>query len=132
MPAPGAMLPPFDLHRPASLDEATGLLARLGPGAEVYAGGTELLLVLRSGLADVRHLVDLKPIPGLAEIRRHGDALRIGAVATHAGVAASPEVAAVSPALVAAAAHLGNPRVRSTGTLGGNLCFAEPHGDPGT
>jgi aerobic carbon-monoxide dehydrogenase medium subunit len=132
MPAPGATLPPFELHRPATLDDAVDLLVRLGPEAHVYAGGTELLLVLRSRLADARHLVDVKQLPGLDGIGRGGDLLRIGATATHARVGASPEVAASAPALARAASLLGNVRVRSTGTLGGNLCFAEPHGDPGT
>lgn len=134
MPAPGATLPPFELHRPTGLAEASELLASLGPEAQVYAGGTELLLLVRAGLADARHLVDVKRLPGLGGIVRSDpdDVLRIGATTTHARVARSPDVAAVAPALVAAESALGNVRVRTTGTLGGNLCFAEPHGDPGT
>lgn len=131
MPAPGATLPPFDLHRPERVDEACALLARLGPEAQVYAGGTELLLVLRSGLGDARHLVDVKRLPGMRSIWRADGMLRIGATATHARVARSADVAALAPALVEAESGLGNVRVRSTGTLGGNLCFGEPHGDPG-
>jgi carbon-monoxide dehydrogenase medium subunit len=134
MPAPGATLPPFELHRPAQLSEAVALLERLGPEAHVYAGGTELLLVLRSGLSDARHLVDVKRLPGLGEIgRSDGEGvLRIGATATHARISRSPEVAALAPALVEAERRLGNVRVRTTGTLGGNLCFGEPHSDPAT
>lgn len=132
MPAPGAILPPFDLHRPERLADACALLARLGPEAQVYAGGTELLLVLRSGLGDARHLVDVKRLPGMGSLWRADGTLRIGATATHARVARSAEVAALAPALVEAESALGNVRVRSTGTLGGNLCFGEPHGDPGT
>jgi aerobic carbon-monoxide dehydrogenase medium subunit len=100
----------------------------------VYAGGTELLLVLRAGVAQARHLVDIKRIPGLTSIwtsARDG-AVRIGGSVPHARVALSPEVAEWAPALVEAERDVGNVRVRSTGTLGGNLCFAEPHGDPGT
>jgi carbon-monoxide dehydrogenase medium subunit len=129
--APGATLPPFELHRPARLADACRLLAELGPDAHVYAGGTELLLVLRAGLADAAHLIDVKRLPGMSSVRRADEALRIGAAATHARVAAAAEVADAAPALVEAERRLGNVRVRSTGTLGGNLCFGEPHGDPG-
>jgi carbon-monoxide dehydrogenase medium subunit len=130
--APGATLPPFELHRPTRLGEACRLLSEHGSEAQVYAGGTELLLVLRAGFADVRRLVDVKRIAGMTSIWRADGVLRIGGAGAHARVAASPEVAEVAPALVEAARRLGNPRVRSTGTLGGNLCFAEPHGDPAT
>jgi carbon-monoxide dehydrogenase medium subunit len=130
--APGATLPPFELHRPARLGEACRLLAEHGPGAQVYAGGTELLLVLRAGFGDVRRLVDVKRIAGMTSIWRSDGVLRIGAAAAHARVAASPELADIAPAVVEAERRLGNPRVRSTGTLGGNLCFGDPHGDPAT
>ncbi|HET8529138.1 MAG TPA: FAD binding domain-containing protein [Gaiellaceae bacterium] len=132
MSAPGATLPPFELHRPARLLEACRLLAEHGSEAQVYAGGTELLLVLRAGLADARHLVDVKRLAGLTSVWRTADSVRIGGAVAHARVAAAAEVGAVAPALVEAESRLGNVRVRSTGTLGGNLCFAEPHGDPAT
>jgi carbon-monoxide dehydrogenase medium subunit len=130
--APGATLPPFELHRPARLRDACRLLAEHGPDAQVYAGGTELLLVLRAGLADVRHLVDVKRLAGLTSVWRTSGAVRVGGAVTHARVAAAADVSAAAPALVEAEGRLGNVRVRSTGTLGGNLCFAEPHGDPAT
>jgi len=130
--APGATLPSFELHRPTRVGEACRLLAEHGPDAQVYAGGTELLLVLRSGLAEIPHLVDVKRLAGLTSVWRSGDAIRIGGAVPHAKAAAAPELADVAPALVEAERRLGNVRVRATGTLGGNLCFAEPHGDPGT
>lgn len=132
MSAPGATLPPFELHRPARLAEACRLLADLGPEAQVYGGGTELLLVMRAGLATPRHLVDVKRLPGLTSMWRGDATLHIGGAVTHARVATAPELAEIAPALVEAARRLGNVRVRTTGTLGGNLCFGEPHGDPGT
>ncbi len=132
MSAPGATLPSFDLHRPTRLAEACRLLADHGPGAQVYAGGTELLLVLRSGLSDIEHVVDVKRLAGLTSIWRSGGAIRIGGAVAHAKVAAAAELAQIAPALAEAERRLGNVRVRSTGTLGGNLCFAEPHGDPAT
>ena len=69
-------LPSFEIHTPATLDEAGGLMDRLGDDAVIYAGGTELLLVMKLGFADYGHLVDVK---GIAELRRlevDGDDLR--------------------------------------------------------
>ncbi len=78
------------------------------------------------------HLVDLKTIPGLDDIVAVHDRLRIGALATHREVASSPVVRTHAPALAATASRIANPRVRSMGTVGGNLCFAEPHSDLAT
>ncbi len=78
------------------------------------------------------HLVDLKTIPGLDDIGVLAGALRIGALATHREVAGSVAVRTHAPALAATAARIANPRVRSMGTVGGNLCFAEPHSDLAT
>lgn len=125
-------MPPFELHRPARLADACRLLAEHGDDAQVYAGGTELLLVLRAGFSEARHLVDVKRLAGMTSSWRAGGTLRIGGATTHARAAAAPVLAELAPALVEAESRLGNPRVRSTGTLGGNLCFAEPHGDPAT
>jgi hypothetical protein len=73
------VLRPFALHRPASAEEACGLLSRLGEDVVVYAGGTELLLLMKEGLLRPRHLVDVKRIPGLDAIADGGAALTIGA-----------------------------------------------------
>jgi CO/xanthine dehydrogenase FAD-binding subunit len=54
------VLRPFELHRPTTIDEATGLLDELGDDAVVYSGGTELLLVMKLGFADYPHLIDVK------------------------------------------------------------------------
>lgn len=125
------MVPTFRLHRPTTLDHAVELLASLGDGARPYAGGSELLLVLREGLLDADDLVDLKRIAGLADIRMLADErqLEIGALATHTQVAESPLVRGLLPALADTEAVLANRRVRNVGTVGGSLCFAEPHGD---
>ncbi len=77
------MLRPFELIEPASVAEASELLARHGEAARLYAGGTELLLAMKEGLVHYDYLVNLKTIPGLAGIRLDGDgALRIGAATT--------------------------------------------------
>ena len=63
-----AMLEPFTIHQPQSVAEASALLRSFGDDAAVYAGGTELLIVMKERLAYFPHLIDIKRIPGLSEI----------------------------------------------------------------
>jgi carbon-monoxide dehydrogenase medium subunit len=125
-------LPPFELHRPASVEEASGLLEQLGDDAVVYSGGTELLLVMKLGFADYPHLVDVKRIAELRRLEAGDGVLEVGAAVTHREVERSPLVRERWPALAAMERGVGNLRVRSMGTIGGNLCFADPHSDPAT
>ena len=127
-----AVLKPFRLLRPESIEEANGELTRLGEAAKAYAGGVELLLLMRQGLTEAEHLVDVKRIPGMDELGWDGRQLAIGACVTHRRLEDAPLVAEHAPLLAEAERHVGNIRVRSQGTLGGNLCFADPHSDPGT
>ena len=126
------MLRPFALHRPVSAEEACGLLSRLGEDAVPYAGGTELLLLMKEGLLRPRHLVDVKRIPGLDAIVDGGADVTIGAVVTHRAVERSAAVRARCPVLASVARHVANIRVRNVGTVGGNLAFADPHSDLAT
>ncbi len=125
-------LPPFRIHRPRSVQEASRLLDELGDEAAAYCGGTELLLAMKLGLADYSHLVDLKRIDGLRGVVTQGSSLRIGASATHYELESSPVLRAWCPAMTIMSSQVANLRVRSAGTLGGNLCFADPHSDPAT
>jgi aerobic carbon-monoxide dehydrogenase medium subunit len=125
-------LPPFELHRPASVEEASGLLEELGDDAVVYCGGTELLLVMKMGLAEYSHLVDVKRIDELRRLNASNGVLEIGAAVTHREVERSPAVRERWAALAEMERFVGNLRVRTTGTMGGNLCFADPHSDPAT
>lgn len=129
MPAYGQ---PFRIAQPATLAEASGLLVEAGPDGAVYAGGSELLLAIKQGGLRYELLVDVKTVPGLDGIADDKDAVRIGALATHRSIARSAEIRAAFPTLARLEGRIANPRVRATGTLGGNLCFAEPHSDPGT
>lgn len=124
-------LPPFALHRPETLDEASALLGELGDEAAIFCGGTELLLVTKLGLADHSALIDVKRIEELRGIAANGE-LRIGAAVPHRAIERSPAVARALPALAAMERGVGNLRVRTSGTIGGNLCFADPHSDPAT
>jgi carbon-monoxide dehydrogenase medium subunit len=125
-------LPPFELHQPSSVAEASGLLEELGDDAIVYSGGTELLLLLKLGFADYAHLVDVKRIAELRRVDLADDVLEVGAAVTHRELERSPIVRERWPAFASMERHVGNLRVRVMGTIGGNLCFADPHSDPAT
>src|SRR5690348_14922261 len=125
-------LPPFDLHRPTSEDEARELLLRYGEDAAVICGGTELLLLLKLGYAAYGHLVSISGIPTLRGVRADNGSLVIGATSTHREIESSPLVLELLPALAAMERRVANIRVRNVGTLGGNLCFSDPHSDPAT
>jgi aerobic carbon-monoxide dehydrogenase medium subunit len=125
-------LPPFDLHYPASEDEARELLSRHGDDSAVICGGTELLLLLKLGFAAFGHLVAISGIPTLRGVRTENGSLVIGAASTHRDIESSPLVLERLPALAAMERRVANMRVRNVGTLGGNLCFSDPHSDPAT
>jgi carbon-monoxide dehydrogenase medium subunit len=125
-------LAPLSIHPVASLGEASELLAELGDDAVVYAGGTELFLIMKLGFAAYGHLVDVKPIAELNRIEVVDGSLRIGAAVTHRAIERSPVVAAGWPGLATMERVVANIRVRNVGTLGGNLAFADPHSDPAT
>lgn len=126
------VLRPFALYQASTVAEASELLGREGGDAALYAGGTEILLVLKEGLLRVKSLVDVKRIPGLAEIRAENGHVTIGATATHRALERSDVVRARCPLVAGVARHVANIRVRNVGTVGGNLAFADPHSDLAT
>ena len=122
----------FEIHQPASALEASEMLVHYGEDAGIYAGGTELLLAMKHQALNYRHLIDLKVVPGLDSIEVRDGSLEIGATSTHRSIERSALVRQNQPALAEMESQVANVRVRATGTLGGNLCFAEPHSDPAT
>lgn len=116
----------FDLDRPHTLADA---LAAVSAGGVPYCGGTELFAVMKLGLMAPSALVDLKHVPELNGIDADGSEIVIGARATHLEVATSPVIKESAPVLAESSTLLGNSRVRATGTLAGNVCFAEPRSD---
>jgi aerobic carbon-monoxide dehydrogenase medium subunit len=126
------MLRRFRLEEPKSIAEVSELLERFGDSAKVYAGGTELLLAMKEGLVQYERLVNVKGVSGLNEVRQNNGEIQIGALCTHHQLETSPMLKQMLPALVKLEENVANVRVRQVGTLGGNLCFAEPHADPGT
>jgi carbon-monoxide dehydrogenase medium subunit len=124
------MIPaPFDYVRARSVDEALSLLGEHGEDAKVIAGGHSLLPMMKLRLARPEVLVDVAPIAELRYIRVDGDELAIGALSTHAQVAASDLVRTEAPLVAHSASLVGDPQVRHRGTLGGSLAHADPAAD---
>ncbi|MEZ4864087.1 MAG: xanthine dehydrogenase family protein subunit M [Caldilineaceae bacterium] len=118
------MYPPkFDYTRAGSVDEA---VAQLQGGAKVLAGGHSLIPALKLRLSDPGKLVDIGRIAGLKGISVNGNTATIGALTTHAMVAASGQL---PTALTEAAGWIGDPQVRNRGTVGGNIAHADPASD---
>jgi len=126
------MLRRFRLEQPDSVSEVVGLLSQFGESAKLYAGGTELLLAMKEGFVHYERLIDVKRIKGLNEVARDNGSIRIGALCTHRQLEKAPLLSQELPAFVKLEEKIANVRVRQAGTIGGNLCFAEPHADPGT
>jgi aerobic carbon-monoxide dehydrogenase medium subunit len=122
---------PFRLYEPTTINETVTTLSELGDDAKLYAGGTELLLAMKTGLLQYDGLVNVKSVPELDGVTFANGTLTIGARATHATVEHSPDVAAHAPLIANVEHRVANVRVRNVGTVVGNLCFAEPHSDPG-
>lgn len=121
-------------HEPPSVQDACELLNKYGDTARVYAGGTELLTLMKLGLVRCEHLITLNGIPGLDSIR-YDEAtgwLHIGALATHRDVEHSDVILEHLPVLAQMEHDVANVRVRNAGTVAGNLCFGDPYSDPAT
>ena len=123
-------LHPFGLVEPESLSEAVDAVTRLDGEARLVAGGTALVPMIRLGLVKPDRLVSLHRVPALAEIRMDGPALELGAMATHADIERSRVVRDGWPLLGEAVRRVATPAIRTSGTIGGNLAYAEPASDP--
>jgi carbon-monoxide dehydrogenase medium subunit len=119
---------PFNYHRPESLQAAIALLSRFGDDASIMAGGQSLIPMLKMRIGDMAELVDIGHLPGLNHIEQRGETLHIGALATHAQIAAS-EVASVIPLLADCGGGIADRQVRNMGTIGGGVSVADPSGD---
>jgi len=126
------MLPKLQLLQPTSVSEASGALAEFGDKAKIYAGGAEMLLLMRHGLLQTEILINVKKIEQLEQLTWDENRLRVGACVTHHALETSALVRERAPSFAYAESQVANIRVRSQGTLGGNLCFNDPHSDPGT
>lgn len=119
---------PFEYVAPGSLEEALRALGSKSE-AKVLAGGHSLLPMMKLRIFSPEVLVDIGRIAELYELREVDDHLAVGAMVTHAEVAASELVGAHAPAVAEAAAWLGDPQVRNRGTLCGSLAHGDPASD---
>jgi carbon-monoxide dehydrogenase medium subunit len=119
----------FDYARPATVDDAVRALSDAGEDAKVLAGGQSLMPLLRMRLAIPDTLIDLDRLDGLREIRDAGDAIVIGAMATHHQVMRDPLVREHAPLIAVTTETVADPAVRHRGTFGGSLAHADSAAD---
>jgi carbon-monoxide dehydrogenase medium subunit len=118
----------FNYHKASSIADAAAFLAR-NADAKLLAGGQTLIAAMKLRLAAPPDLVDLGAIAELRGIKVEGGTLTVGAMASHAAVAASKEVTQSIPALAALAATIGDRMVRNMGTIGGSMANNDPAAD---
>lgn len=122
----------FVYHQPKTLAEAVRLLSQRGTMA--IAGGQDILGAMKDGLFEPAHLVNLKSLPELAQIKENSSGLQIGALVTLSEIAEHPVIRRDYSALAEAAESVATLQIRNVGTIGGNLCqrprcwyFRDPH-----
>lgn len=118
----------FDYHRPKTVQEALKLLKEV-KGARILAGGHSLLPAMKLRLSSPSALIDISRIAELRGIKASKDGLVIGAMTTHAEIAASDVVRKTCPILAETAGKIGDQQVRNRGTIGGSLAHADPAAD---
>src|SRR5207244_3873698 len=111
----------FEHHSPTSVRDALGLLGRLGDDAKLLAGGHSLIPMMKLRLAQPKHVIDLRKVPGLTGIKEDGGTIVIGGMTTHWQMESSPLLKSKCPILAETAAMIGDPAVRNLGTIGGYL-----------
>jgi aerobic carbon-monoxide dehydrogenase medium subunit len=119
----------FSYHRPSSIQEAVGLLTKLGDDGRALAGGHSLIPMMKLRLATPANLVDLAAIKELKGIRPDGNDIVIGAMTTQHDVIASDVLTAKVPILRETSLLIADPQVRYMGTLGGNVANGDPGND---
>ncbi len=122
-------LQPIRFEAPRSLDEAVRLLAGDPEHARVLAGGTDLLVQMRTGRLRPELIVDIKRIPELTRVRMSGGSLEIGAAASALRVRDLPEVRENYPGLAEAINLIGSEQIQGRASVGGNLCNGSPAAD---
>jgi carbon-monoxide dehydrogenase medium subunit len=120
---------PFEYERATSVEQAVGLLEKLGPDARIIAGGHSLLPMMKLRLAAPEHLIDINDLADLSYIRREGEEIRIGALTRHRELLESELLAEHVPIVADAERVVADPVVRNRGSIGGSLCQADPAED---
>ena len=119
----------FEYHSPKTMQEALGLMGKLGDDAKLLAGGHSLIPMMKLRLAQPKHLIDLKNVPGLKGVKEDGNTIVIGAMTTWYELETNAILKAKCPVVAETAAIVGDPAVRNLGTIGGGLAHADPAAD---
>ena len=115
---------------PSTLDEAIGAFAAAGSAARIMAGGTDLLVQMRSGAVKPGLIVDIKKIPEMTAIEETADGgFRVGAAVAGAVLAEHPRFGKIWPGVLEAVNLIGSTQVQGRASAGGNLCNGSPAGD---
>jgi CO/xanthine dehydrogenase FAD-binding subunit len=121
-------VPDYDYHRATTLDGACRLLEEL-PGAQILAGGTDLVVDVDTGIRQAEHLVSVRDIPELRQIELQEHRLSIGAGCTATEVERSELIQEHLPELAEMVVKFASPQIRNRATLAGNICSAVACGD---
>lgn len=119
----------FEYFSPRTLDEAIGLLQKLGPDAKLLSGGQSLIPMMKLRILSPQHIVDINRIPGLDYISENDGHLRIGALAREHQLETSEIIDSKLPILADTAKFIADPLVRSQATVCGNLAHGDPAND---
>jgi carbon-monoxide dehydrogenase medium subunit len=118
----------FTFHRPTTVRQAAGLLAK-NPEGKLLAGGHSLLPVMKLRLAQPSALIDLSLVEGMSGVEQKGRSVVIGAMTRHADAANSPVLQQALPGLAMVPDSIGDPQVRNRGTIGGSIANNDPNAD---
>ncbi len=124
------MIKDFEYFTPKTLKEALALLAKYGDDCKVICGGQSLLILMRQGLVAPKYLIDIKGVSELSYIKDDKGGLKIGATTTHRTIEKSAVIKEKYPVLGEMESRLASIQTRNWGTIGGNICHADPAGDP--
>ena len=119
----------FEYFSPRTLEEAIGLLQKLGPDAKLLSGGQSLIPMMKLRMVSPQHIVDINRIPGLDYISETDGQLKIGALAREHQLETSEVIGKKLPILADTAKFIADPLVRSQATVCGNLAHGDPAND---
>ncbi len=119
----------FEYHAPTNVKDALGLLGRYKDDAKLLAGGHSLVPMMKLRLAQPKHVIDLRKVPGLTGIKEDGGVIVLGALTTHWQMESSALLKSKCPILAETASVIGDPAVRNLGTIGGSIAHADPAAD---
>ncbi len=124
------MIKDFEYFAPKTLKEALTLIDKYQDEGKIIGGGQSLLVLMRQGLVAPKYLISIKGLSELSYVKDTKEGLKIGALTTHRAIEKSPLIKKKYPVLAEMERRLASIQTRNWGTIGGNLCHADPAGDP--